>query len=87
MISYQILIILVLVTIIMTIPYLDEKNKFRLNLVTDGLLNKIVILSIIFFIILENYVIGLLCAILYFVILIETQKGSQTMEGFINYFK
>ena len=87
MISYQTLFILVLITIIMTIPHLDETNKFRLNLVTDGLLNKVVILSIIFFIILENYVIGLLCAILYFVILIETQKGSQTMEGFINYFK
>ena len=87
MISYQTLFILVLITIIMTIPHLDETNKFRLNLVTDGLLNKVVILSIIFFIILENYVIVLLCAILYFVILIETQKGSQTMEGFINYFK
>lgn len=87
MISYQTLFILVLITIIMTIPHLDETNKFRLNLATDGLLNKVVILSIIFFIILENYVIGLLCAILYFVILIETQKGSQTMEGFINYYK
>ena len=87
MISYQTLVVLVLITIIVAIPYLDDKNKFRLNLATDGLLNKIVILSIIFFIILENYVIGLLCAILYFIILIETQKGSQTMEGFINYFK
>ena len=87
MISYQTLLVLVLMIVIVAIPYLDDKNKFRLNLATDGLLNKVVILSIIFFIILENYIVGLLCAILYFVILIETQKGSQTMEGFINYFK
>ena len=84
---YQSLIILVLIILILGVPYLDDKNKFRLNLVTDGLLNKLVILSIIFFVILENYAIGLLCSILYFVILIETQKGQQTMEGFINYFK
>ena len=67
---YQSLIILVLIILILGVPYLDDKNKFRLNLVTDGLLNKLVILSIIFFVILENYAIGLLCSILYFVILI-----------------
>ena len=31
MISYQTLFILVLITIIVAIPYLDDKNKFRLN--------------------------------------------------------
>ena len=76
-----------LIILILGVPHLDEKNKFRLNLFTDGLLNKLVILSIIFFVLIENYVIGILCYILYFIILIETQKGNQTMEGFINYFK
>ena len=83
---YQSIIILVLIILILS-SILDEKNKFRLNLFTDGLLNKLVILSIIFFVLIENYVIGILCYILYFIILIETQKGNQTMEGFINYFK
>lgn len=87
MISYQTLIILITVIIIISIPHLSEKNKFKLNLVTDGLANKLVILSIILFVTLENYVLGLLSILLYFTILLETQKGSQTMEGFINYFK
>ena len=87
MITYQHYGILILIFLITCIPHLNEKNKFRLNLVTDGLLNKLVILSIILFVMLENYVLGLLSVLLYFTILIETKKGSQTMEGFINYFK
>lgn len=87
MISYQQLGILILVLSIICIPHLNDKNKFRLNLATDGLLNKLVILSFILFVMLENYVLGLLSVLLYFTILIEIKKGSQTMEGFINYFK
>lgn len=87
MISHQTLCILILLVIIISIPHLNEKNKFRLNLANDGLLNILVILSIIFFVMLENYTLGLLSILLYFTILLETKKGSQTMEGFINYFK
>lgn len=87
MITYQHYGILILILLIAIIPNLNEKNKFKLNIATDGLLNKLVLLSIILFIMLENYVLGLLSVLLYFTILIETKKGSQTMEGFINYFK
>ena len=87
MITYQHYVILILILLIAIIPNLNEKNKFKLNIATDGFLNKLVLLSIILFIMLENYVLGLLSVLLYFTILIETKKGSQTMEGFINYFK
>lgn len=87
MITYQQLGMLILLLLIIGVPHLNDKNKFRLNLVTDGLLNKLIILSIILFVMLENYVLGLLSVLLYFTTVNETKKGSQTMEGFINYFK
>ena len=77
---YKILCIVVAIFIVFY-PYINEKNKFRLSLVTNGNLNKFIIFLLLLFIILENYLLGILLMILYFII--ETEK---TFEGFIDYF-
>ena len=80
----KLLIYILLITFISFVPYLCDKNKFRLNLVTKGILNKLLIFIFLLFVILEEYVCGILLLILYFVIDIEKDK---TIEGYINYIK
>ena len=76
------IIYLVLILIIILIPYLNKKNKFRLSLLINGKLNTMFIFLFLLFIILENYLIGILLLLLYFVIDIEK---NDTIEGFTNY--
>jgi hypothetical protein len=76
------IIYLVLILIIILIPHLNNKNKFRLSLLINGKLNTLFIFLFLLFIILENYLIGILLLLLYFVIDIEK---NDTIEGFTNY--
>lgn len=77
---YRLLSIIVVILIVLY-PYINDKNKFRMTLITNGNLNKFIIFLLLLFIILENYLLGILLMILYFII--ETEK---TFEGFIDYF-
>jgi len=80
----KLLIYILLIIFISFIPYLCDKNKFRLNLVTQGTLNILLILIFVLFVILEDYLCGILLLVLYFVI---ENKKDNTIEGYINYIK
>lgn len=67
---------LVLIIIMVLIPYFNKKNKFRLTLLTNGNLNTFFILLFLLFTILENYIIGVLLLLLYFIIDIEKNNNK-----------
>ena len=76
---------IILILLISMINKISNKNKFRLKLVTDGLLNKFLILSLIFILFIDNYLLGLLSIILLHTIMNFDVKDIK--EGFYNYCK
>ena len=71
------------ILLIVFIPYLSDKNKVRLSLLTNNTINKLLLLLFLLFIILEDYTLGVLVMILYFIVLIQKIDSN---EGFQNYF-
>ena len=82
--KYNILV-LVMVFFISMLPMTCQKTHFSISMLTEGYLNKLLLISIVFLIIMENYYIGLLSFILLLSILFIDPK--QVSEGFIPYFK
>ena len=82
--KYNILVLL-MVFFIALLPLTCQKTHFAISMLTEGYLNKLLLISIVFLIIMENYYIGLLSFILLLSILFIDPK--QVSEGFIPYFK
>tara|TARA_B100000941_G_C27955337_1_gene278793 strand:- start:20 stop:292 length:273 start_codon:yes stop_codon:yes gene_type:complete len=83
----RILVTLVLVVIISILPSLSNKNKFKIKLAVSGMINKIIIFSIVCLATLEDKVIGLLLLILTFSALNLNISKENHIEGFTNYYK
>ena len=66
------------------IPILNSKMHFNLSMITEGYLNKIFLITIIFLLIMENYCTGLFALILLSSLLF--MDPSNIAEGFIPYF-
>ena len=77
-------IYLVLILLITFIPKLNKPNKVRLSILVNNKISRLLILSLILFSLMENYTLGLLLLILYFVI--DLSK-LETVEGFQDYYK
>ena len=72
-----------LIFLIIVLPKIDKKNKFRLKLITHGMLNRFVLLLIICFAFYENELTGILSLILFFSILF---LNKNIKEGFRTYY-
>ena len=65
-----------------------KKNKFRLKLVFDGFINKVILLLITIVVLMESYQLGVLLILGFFVIYTGLQiNNNQVVEGFHNYFE
>tara|TARA_B100001093_G_C26031504_1_gene678223 strand:- start:253 stop:495 length:243 start_codon:yes stop_codon:yes gene_type:complete len=77
-------IYLVLILLITFIPNLNKPNKVRLSILVNNKISRLLILSLILFALMENYTLGLLLLILYFVI---NLNKIETVEGFQDFYK
>ena len=83
---YNVLYIITILLII-NIPMLRNKDKFRLNLLFDGVLNKILLGILLCIILFDNFMLGLLFMLLLLIINLEIKNTSKNIEGFSDYFK
>lgn len=78
---------ILLIILIINIEKLTKKNKFRITLLIDGILNKILLGILLCVILLENFLLGILFMILLLVLQIENQNNKYNIEGFEDYYK
>ena len=76
----------VILFLIIIIENISNKNKFRLKLLLDGNINRILLFSFILFIVMENYQVGILLLLLYFLIILNIENNKKVYEGFVDYF-
>lgn len=82
--KYNILV-LVIIFFVAYLPLTRQTTHFSISMLTEGYLNKLLLISIVFLVIMEDYYIGLLLFILLLCLLFIDPK--QVAEGFIPYFK
>jgi hypothetical protein len=83
MIEYiKIIIIIILIVLIASLNSLSAKNKFRLELITYGLINNFLLIFMIFLISMWDFRIAILLLILFFSIIYSNKKK----ENFISYY-
>ena len=75
---------LLLILLITFIPKLSKKNKVRLSILVSNKISRLLILALILFALMENYTLGMLLLILYFIV--DLNK-LETVEGFQDYYK
>ena len=75
---------LVLILLITFIPKLNKQNKVKLSILVSNKISRLLILALILFALMENYTLGILLLILYFII--DLNK-LETVEGFQDYYK
>lgn len=85
--KFIILLCLVLIILIVNIPNLRKKDKFRINLLVDGILNKMILGLLLLIILFENFILGMLFMLLLLGLHLENSKKSETFEGFTDYYK
>jgi hypothetical protein len=79
-------IVLILIILIAILPKLSNKNKFRVKLIVSGLINKLILFTIIGLTVLENKLIGLLLLVLLFSALNLNIDKENHIEGFTSYY-
>tara|TARA_Y100000816_G_C25735259_1_gene387117 strand:+ start:332 stop:595 length:264 start_codon:yes stop_codon:yes gene_type:complete len=78
--------VLVLLILICVIPVLDNKNKFRIEMLTNGFLNKFILLGLAFYITTIDSKIGIFSFVLVFSLIYTGSTNVEITEGFKNYF-
>ena len=76
----------VILLLVIIIKNISNKNKFRLKLLLDGNINRLLLFSFILFIVMESYQTGILLLILYFLVILNIENNKKVYEGFIDYF-
>ena len=77
---------IVILFLIIIIESISNKNKFRLKLLLDGNINRILLFSFMLFIVMENYQLGILLLLLYFLVILSIENNKNIYEGFLEYF-
>ena len=77
---------IILILFISNLHILKNKNKFRLTILTDGILNKILLGFLLLLILFEHFLAGLLFMIFILVVQIQQKNNTHKLEGFSNYF-
>lgn len=83
----KVTVLLILIVLISILPSLSNVNKFKIKLAVSGLVNKIIIFTIIGLSVLEDKMIGLLLLVLIFSALNLNISNRNQVEGFTNYYK
>jgi hypothetical protein len=78
---------ILLILVIVNIKNLTNKNKFRITLLVDGILNKILLGLLLCVILFENFQLGILFMILLLILQIENTNNKHNIEGFEDYYK
>ncbi len=68
---------------------MSKKNKFRVALLFDGLFNKFVLLAIVAVVFMENFKLGVILLLAFFVVnlrLTDNVNNNELVEGFEDYF-
>jgi hypothetical protein len=78
---------IILILLISNIHLLRKKDKFRVNLLIDGVVNKILLGFLLLIILFENLLLGVLFMVLLLVLQSENTKKSEKIEGFYDYYK
>ena len=81
------IVCILLILVIVNIKYLTRKNKFRITLLVDGILNKIILGFLLCIILFENFQLGVLFMILLLILQMENINNKQNIEGFQDYYK
>ena len=76
-----------LILFIVNIHKLSSQNKFRINLLVDGVINKILLGLLLCIIIFDNFLLGILFMIFLLILQLENQNKNATIEGFSDYYK
>ena len=81
------IISILLILVIINVRHLTNKNKFRITLLVDGILNKILLGFLLCVILFENFLLGILFMILLLILQMENINNKQNIEGFEDYYK
>lgn len=81
------IVCILLILVIVNVRYLTNKNKFRITLLVDGILNKILLGFLLCVILFENFLLGILFMILLLILQMENINNKQNIEGFEDYYK
>ena len=78
---------ILLILVIVNVRHLTNKNKFRITLLVDGILNKILLGLLLCVILFEDFLLGMLFMILLLILQMENISNKQNIEGFEDYYK
>ena len=81
------IVFIILILLISNIENLTKKNKFRITLLIDGILNKILLGFLLCIILFDNFLCGILFMILLLVLQMENMNNKHNIEGFEDYYK
>jgi hypothetical protein len=86
--KYLFLTIFIVIVILVSIfENASNKNKFKLNMLYSGYVNKFILLLIIVLIMMENIQLGILLTFTFFIVYFSLNNNQeQIQEGFSNYF-
>ena len=85
--TIECILVVLLIILIAILPNLSNKNKFKIKLAISGMINKLLIFTIIGLTTLESKVVGLLLLILVFSAYNLNITKKNHLEGFGNYYK
>jgi hypothetical protein len=77
---------ILLILVIVNVKNLNNKNKFRITLLIDGILNKILLGFLLCIILFENFLLGVLFMLLLLTLQMENQNNKNNIEGFQTYY-
>ena len=80
------IILIILILFFGFMPKLKNENKFKLKILTNGIINKFIILAIISIIAIEDMTLGIVLLILFLSILNMNISKQDSRDGFLNYF-
>lgn len=77
---------ILLILVIVNVKNLNNKNKFRITLLIDGILNKILLGFLLCIILFENFLLGVLFMLLLLTLQMQNQNNKNNIEGFQAYY-
>tara|TARA_X000000950_G_C13902672_1_gene655475 strand:- start:2578 stop:2850 length:273 start_codon:yes stop_codon:yes gene_type:complete len=78
---------IILILLISNIHLIRKKDKFRINLLIDGVVNKILLGFLLLIFLFENFLLGMLFMVLLLILQSENIKKTENIEGFYDYYK
>ena len=78
---------IILILLISNIHLIRKKDKFRINLLIDGVVNKILLGFLLLIFLFENFLLGMLFMVPLLILQSENIKKTENIEGFYDYYK